>query len=187
MGISLGFLWRVRGKNTLHNMFMAQARWEFDPPKMPAHLLLSTTHIMSHRVIPNRVWGRKKIIFFKTFLLYEKRLWSWKIFSKLRVFFLYNNDNYNGKTIDMEIIANFFFNQSAKNGIDIWASRKRRYDVIVKRRCKEIFHIDYTSAEVLLTNFAKTTYLISIILNQLIFQQFGKTLYVSQNTILDAK
>ena len=103
--------------------------------------------------------------------------------SKLRVF-LYNDDNYNGKTIDMEIIANFFFNQSAKNGIDICASRKRRYDVIVKRRCKEIFHIDYTSAEVLLT---KTTYLISIILNQLIYQQFGKTLYVSQNTILDAK
>ena len=28
--------------------------------------------------------------------------------SKLSVFFLYNDDNYNGKTIDMEIIANFF-------------------------------------------------------------------------------
>ena len=28
--------------------------------------------------------------------------------SELRVFFLYNDDNYNGKTIDMEIIANFF-------------------------------------------------------------------------------
>ena len=27
--------------------------------------------------------------------------------SKLRIF-LYNDDNYNGKTIDMEIIANFF-------------------------------------------------------------------------------
>ena len=67
MGISLGFLWRVRGKNTLHNMFMAQARWEFDPPKMPAHLLLSTTPIMSHRVIPNRVWGRKKIKSEKSF------------------------------------------------------------------------------------------------------------------------
>ena len=77
MGISLGFLWRVRGKNTLHNMFMAQARWEFDPPKMPAHLLLSTTHIMSHRVIPNRVWGRKKnqirkIIFFCKHVYFEK-------------------------------------------------------------------------------------------------------------------
>ena len=58
--------------------------------------------------------------------------------SKLRVF-LYNDDNYNGKTIDMEIIANFFFNQSAKNGIDICASRRRRDMMLLSKGDEKTF------------------------------------------------
>ena len=52
---------------------------------------------------------------------------------------MYNDDNYNGKTIDIEIIANFFFNQSAKNGIDICASRRRRDMMLLSKGDEKTF------------------------------------------------